>query len=160
MAIEERIDKLNQIKSDVIDKINNLASTSMKDLEINDIDLDRALIDTPKLFSKYNNMYTDEMVNFRTLIVQKDKVFLERQKWMMGKQTNKYYADYGTFNEKVLKSELDIYMKVDPIYSLLNEIVSLQKIYIDSIEKICSEVKNRGYHIKSVIEWRKFTSGA
>lgn len=158
--LEERIEKLNGIKDDIIKKMNKLKEDSLKDLEIQDFDLDTASLKTPVLFGKYNNLYSDEAANFRSLLKAKDKVFVERSKFLLGKQNNKYYSDYGLQPEKILKSELDIYIKVDPIYSIMNEIVSLQKIYVDSIEKITKEITGRGYHIKAAIDWRKFTSGA
>jgi hypothetical protein len=156
---QEKVDNLNSLKDELMQRFNEIKEVSAKDMEIDDIDLDAESLRTPKLYSKYNNMYSDELIKLRQLYSMKEKINIERWKWLSGKQTNKYYADYGVPNEKVLKGDLDMYLKSDSIYIAINEVVGLQKLITDMLEKTCKEISNRGFHIKSAIDWRRFCSG-
>lgn len=158
-ALEKRIEQITDITKQVNETIKEIKESSDKDLEIDECDLDSEALRTPKLYSKYNNMYTDELVKLKRLFQSKEKTHLERYKYYLGKQTNKYYSEYGQFNEKVLKTEIETYMKADPIMVELNILISTQKVLADMLERICKEISNRGYHIKSAIEWRRFQVG-
>lgn len=156
---QEKIDNLNALKQELLERLDQIKESSSADMVIDDMDLDSESLRTPKLYSLYNNMYSDELVRLRQLYSMKEKIYLERWKYFTGKQTNKYYSDFGVPNEKVLKGDLEMYIKADGIYIAMNEIIGIQRLVTDKLEKICKEISNRGFHIKSAIDWRRFVSG-
>jgi len=105
-------------------------------------------------------VFTDETITLKNLYSFKEKTKLERWKYWMGKQTDKYYAENGLQHEKILKSDVDKYMAADDKLELVNDVVTRQKALVDYVEKVMKEIGNRGFHIKSIIEWRRFTSGS
>lgn len=152
--------QLEDMKDTIMERLEGIKVEADKDLEIDDIDLDRALLDTPKLHAKWLSYFTDETMNLKDLYGLKEKVKLERWKYWMGKQSDQYYAKNGLVHDKILKSDVDKYLAADDKVSIVNDIIAAQKGLVDYTEKVLKEIGNRGFHIKSIIDWRRFTSGA
>lgn len=160
MKISEKETELfNAMSESIKDKLNKIKTESEKDLEIDDTELDSEVLKTPKLYSRYLNKYTDEVIVLKDFYSMKDKFKLERWKYYSGTQTDKYYAENGIFHEKILKSDIDKYLDADPKMKAINDLIALQKTLCDHIEKVMKEISNRNFHIKAAIEWRRFTSG-
>lgn len=60
----------------------------------------------------------------------------------------------------VIKSEIPMYLEGDKDIINLNLKMSYQQEKIDLLQSIIKSLNNRGYNIKSAIDWIKFTSGA
>ncbi len=155
---DEVKEQLEDLKTSIIERLDALKQEADKDLEIDDIDLDRALLDTPKIHSKWLSYFTDETMNLKELYGFKEKVKFERWKYYMGKSSDKTYAK-EPLHEKILKTDVDKYLSADEKLSLINDIIATQKALADYIEKVMKEIGNRGFHIKSILDFRKFSSG-
>lgn len=160
MINEQVKEDLLELKSELKQTLEKIKTDSDKDLEIDDIDLDRAVLDTPKLHNKYNALFTDATLNLKELYAFKEKIKLERWKYWGGKQSDKYYAANGLVHEKILKGDLEKYLSADDKLILVNDIVSTQKAICDYLERCIKEIQSRNFHIKAAIDWRKFTSGS
>lgn len=152
--------QLEELKQSIRYNLEDIKKEADKDLEIDEFDLDAALLEIPKLHGKWLSTFTDETVILKDLYGFKERVKLERWKYYQGKQTDKYYAENGIVHEKILKSDLDKYLGADDKLTLVNEVVTMQKALVDYIEKTMKEIGNRGFHIRSIIDWRRFTSGS
>lgn len=153
-------EQFDDIKSSIQDRLQQVKDMASSDLEIDEFDLDKALLDIPKLHTKWLTMFTDETINLKELYGFKEKIRLERWKYWQGKQDDQYYSKYGLLHEKILKSDIDKYLASDEKLTLVNDIVTLQKALVDFIERTLKELGNRGFHVKSIIDWRRFSSGA
>ena len=60
----------------------------------------------------------------------------------------------------VIKSEIPMYLEGDKDIINLNLKISYQQEKIDLLQSIIKSLNNRGYNIKSAIDWIKLTSGA
>lgn len=60
----------------------------------------------------------------------------------------------------VIKSEIPMYLEGDKDIINLNLKISYQQEKIDLLQSIIKSLNNRGFNIKSAIDWIKFTSGA
>lgn len=160
MVSESAKQQLVEIRDQIGARLGELKVEANQDLEIDEFNLDSSLIDVPKLHGKWLSVYTEEMVTLKNLYTFKEKTKLERWKYWMGKQTDKYYAENGIQHEKIMKSDVDKYMAADEKLELVNEVVTMQKALVDYVEKVMKEIGNRGFHIKSIIDWRRFTSGS
>ena len=139
--IEEFKTNVQKLKDDVIQSIESIKEQSSIDLTIDDVDLDAEVLRIPKIYSKYLNLYTDQSITLKDLMVYKDKIKMERWKYYSGKQTEKYQAEHGVMHEKVIKSDIDMYLASDEKYSLISDLVNTQKIYVDMIEKVMKGVQ-------------------
>lgn len=153
-------EQFDEIQSSIQDRLQQVKDMASSDLEIDEFDLDKALLDIPKLHTKWLTMFTDETINLKELYGFKEKIRLERWKYWQGKQDDQYYAKYGLLHEKILKSDIDKYLASDPKLTMVNDIVTLQKALVEFIERTLKELGNRGFHVKSIIDWRRFSSGA
>lgn len=160
MVSEKAKTQLIEIREQIDSRLESLKASAETDLEIDEFDLDKALIATPKLHSKWLSIFTDETITLKNLYSFKEKTKLERWKYYVGKQTDKYYAENGIQHENILKSDVDKYLSADEKLELVNDIVTRQKALVDFVEKVMKEIGNRGFHIKSIIDWRRFTSGS
>lgn len=137
-------------------KIKDLA---VKDVQIDEISPDSTLVNLPKLKSKWSVMLSDETIALKDLYTFKENVRFERWKYYNGKQTDQYIAANGVLHEKILKSDIDKYMAADVKLSLLNTVISIQKEKVDFIERTLKDIGDCGFHIRGIIDWRKYVSG-
>ncbi|MDX1532708.1 MAG: recombination mediator protein UvsY [Nitrosopumilaceae archaeon] len=152
-------DDLTSLLDDLQDNFVKLVEITENDVEIDDDCLDEEALKIPKLHQKYSVKLGKEMVNLTKISHLQKKIYMERWKYYNGKQTDKYYAKYGIMNEKILKSDIDKYLAADNRLSIANQILEVQKQIVNYLERIIKDLTNRGFHIKSCIEWRKFEAG-
>lgn len=150
---------LIEIKESSKQKLINIKSESQKDLEIDEFDIDGAVLKTPKLLSKYNDIFTDETITLKDLYSFKEKAKLERWKYWSGKQSDQYYQNNGIVHEKILKTDIEKYMNADEKLILINDIITIQKAIVDHLERTIKEIQSRNFHCKVAVEWRKFQAG-
>lgn len=152
--------QLTDLKKAILEDLETVSQMAEKDLEIDQIDLDKSLLQVPKLQSKWSKLLADETLVLKDLYAFKENVKLERWKYYNGKQTDQYIAQNGIIHEKILKTDIDKYLAADVKLTLVNEAVSAQKEKVDFIERTLKELTNRGFHVRSIIDWRRFVSGA
>lgn len=156
--LDEKIKTYTSLRDDIIDDLNK--SKEENDTDINEFDLDSESLRTPKLYNKYLNKYSDLSLQLNRLNDVRSKVYIERWKYYLGKQTSKYYADHGPFNEAINRTDVDIYLKSDDLLCLVDDCLHIMKQHLQYIERTMKEISNRGYHIKTAVEWRRFQSGS
>jgi hypothetical protein len=160
MMLSENMKKdLTEMRDGLKDILNEIKEASNDDLNIDDTDLDHAVISTPRLHMKYNQLFTDHTLTLKELYGFREKVKLERWKYWMGKQTDQYYNTHGVVHEKILKTDVDMYMAADEKMLLISEIVGVQKGIVDYLERCIKEIQTRNFHCKVAVDWRRFTQG-
>lgn len=130
-----------------------------KDLEIDSMDLDDESLRTPKLHTKYTTMLTRESTKLKRIMSEYDRYYLDRWKYYLGKQTDAYYEKHGYFHEKILKTDVDKYLKADKLLAKAQQMVKDQEELVSLIESTIKEINRRSFHIKNAVEWRKFCAG-
>ena len=64
-----------------------------------------------------------------------------------------------SFNIKLLKPDVDKYIKADEDMIKLEQKVTYVQSVVDYLDRTVKIISNRGFQIKNAIDWRKFTSG-
>lgn len=154
-----KLDDLAYLDVSIDKEYDQLKETISDDLDIDDMSLDSESLKTPRLYSKYLFTYTESLNKLRKIQDIQSKVKLERWRYYVGKQSTLYYKEHGQVHDKILKSDVDMYMNADDYVISITAIFDKQKRLCDLLEKTLKEINQRSYHIKSVIEWRKFESG-
>tara|TARA_Y100000004_G_scaffold145231_1_gene165658 strand:+ start:410 stop:838 length:429 start_codon:yes stop_codon:yes gene_type:complete len=138
-----------------LDELQNLAD---KDLKINEEELDLESLKTPQLHNKYCKFHS----KYKNLlkVSEQDLARITREKWeyYTGKADPSVYQS-KPFNLKILKQDVDKYIKSDPDVNKLEQKVTYIQETVDYLEKTIKLISNRGFTIKNAIDWRKFTSG-
>ena len=70
---EKEAETFASIEKTIRDKILETKTKAEKDLEIDETDLDREVLRTPKLYISYLNRYTDELAVLKDLNSMKDR---------------------------------------------------------------------------------------
>ena len=135
-----------------------LQALAEKDLKINDTELDLELLKTPQLHNKYMKFH-NQYVNLLKKAEQ-DLARLTREKWeyYTGKADPSVYQQ-KPFNIKLLKPDVDKYLKSDDELIKLEQKVTYVQSVVDYLDRTVKIISNRGFQIKNAIDWKKFTSG-
>ena len=137
------------------DELQQLAE---KDLKIDNLALDLESLKTPALHNKwmkFHNQYTNLLKQAET-----DLARLTREKWeyYTGKADPSVYQE-KPFNLKLLKQDVDKYLKSDDEIIKLEQKVTYISSIVDYLDRTIKLISNRGFQIKNAIDWQKFTSG-
>ena len=129
-----------------------------RDIKIDDTELDLESIRTPQLHNKYLKQYTKYSLQLKK--VRDDYKYLHRVKWeyYTGKADPSVYQ-IKPFNIKLLKPDVDKYIKADEDMIKLEQKVTYVQSVVDYLDRTVKIISNRGFQIKNAIDWRKFTSG-
>jgi hypothetical protein len=135
-----------------------LQQLAEKDLKINDTELDLESLKTPALHNKYSK-YHNQYVNLLKKAEQdRDRLIREKWEYYTGKSDPSVYQR-KPFNLKILKQDVDKYLKADDEINKLEQKVTYIQSVVDYLDKTIRIISNRTFQIKNAIEWRKFTSG-
>ena len=138
--------------------LEQLQELADKDLKINDTELDLESLKTPQL----HNKYLKHLTKFKLLLTraQDDFTRIKKDKWeyYTGKADPAVYQE-KPFNLKVLRQDVDKYIKSDPEVNKLEQKVTYIETTVDYLEKTLKIISNRTFTIKNAIDWRKFTAG-
>ena len=129
-----------------------------KDLKIDNEHLDTESLKNQEIKAKYlDHKSRYELLLFRA---KGDYKRMYREKWEYygGKADAKIYAT-KPFDLKVLKTDLAVYITSDEeIINAENKVGYLETV-VDYIKGVIKSVDNRGWDIKSAIDWKKFEAG-
>ena len=108
--------------------------------------------------NKYLNHYTDISQIKTSLEFEIRKLVKEKREYYSGEADAKVYAA-KPFGSRLSSSEMKTYLESD------DDIINIEaKIkYLDQmlywLDQVMKQVSNRGFQIKSAIEWEKFVNG-
>ena len=116
----------------------------------------------PQLHDKYLKIYIDERIKLKSLEFELSKMVRLKNDYYSGRMAQEDLEKLGwePFLGKILKGEIHSYLEADEdVFRIKTKIVMMEeKInYLDSIVKM---INNRGFQIKSAIDWIKFKSGS
>ena len=131
------------------------------DREIDITELANESVRIPQIHDKYLKIYIDERIRLKGLQFELTKLVRLKTDYYAGKLTQEELEKLGweQFLNRLLKNEISTYIEAeeDVIKSKKNIVLIEEKCYyLDSIIKMIS---NRGFQIKSAIDWIKYKSG-
>ena len=138
--------------------LDELQAKAEKDLTIDDTELDLESLKTPQLHSQYLKTYSTYALMLKK--AEGDHSQLHLKKWLFytGKAEPQEYKDKN-FDLKVLRQDVDKYIKSDSDVNKLEQKVTYIETTVDYLEKTLKIISNRTFTIKNAIDWKKFTSG-
>ena len=127
-----------------LEELQNLAD---KDLKINDTELDLESLKTPQLHNKYSKYYN----KYKNLlkVAEQDLARITREKWeyYTGKADPSVYQE-KPFHLKLLKQDVDKYLKSDDEIIKLEQKVTYIGSIVDYLDRTIKLISNRGFQIK------------
>ena len=141
-------------------KLDELLEMWKKDAEVDRTEPGKALLDIPKLHSKYLNILT------RHKLLQKESEFkysrMKKIKWeyYTGKMDQDDLAKYGWDPfPYTLKSDLNIYFESDEDLNKLEAQKILHEQIVDTCQSILKELNSRTFQLRDFIAWERFIQG-
>lgn len=147
------------MKESLLTKFEEMQIKVAEDIAIDEVRLDDESLRTPKLHNRWLSELSEAAYSLKQYKNHQKKLFLERWKYWMGKQTDQYYAQYGIVHDKVIKADLDKYLEADDFLIEMTEIIEVQSQVVDFLEHTTKQIAFRGNAIRNAIDWRKFESG-
>lgn len=143
-------------------KIEALFEEWNKDSIIDDINLDTASLDVPKLHAKYLRIFFDDKMRMQKY--EADFQVLKREKYV-------FYTEGHTQETRdkgwelpprgaIIKSEVQIYLDSDPDIITASLKLSQQKEKVAVLKDIISNINYRHITIKNVMDYRKWSQGS
>jgi hypothetical protein len=133
-----------------------------KDSEIDMTELAQESIKIPKLHHKYFQVYSSEKMLLRKYEADMKSLKLAKYEFYTqgpSKETQEKGWELPA-RGMILKQEMPMYLDGDRDLIDLSLKIGYQQEKIELLESIIKSLTNRGFQIKSAIDWNKFTMGA
>jgi hypothetical protein len=143
-------------------KLEDIYEEWKKDSDIDKTELGDEALKIPKLHHKYYQMFTHERLLLRKYEADFKNLKLSKYEFYTMGPTEES-RDKGwqlPARGMILKSDLPMYMEADKDIVDMSLRIGMQQEKIELLESIIKSLVNRGFQIKSAIEWTKFTMGA
>ena len=143
-------------------KIEEIYTEWDKDSDIDTTDLGNESIKIPKLHNKYYKLYTNEKLLLRKHEAELKALKLAKYEfYTQGPSAETRDLGWSMPSRgMILKQEMPMYMEGDKEIIALSLKIGLQQEKVELLESIIKSLVNRGFQIKSSIDWHKFTMGA
>ncbi len=115
----------------------------------------------PRLHSKYLRMLSEERIKLKKYESDYKKLFRIKHEYYRGDLDKDTLKEMGWIQNplKILRQDLDMYIQQDDDIIDISNRVALQKEKISLIESVMQQINNRGYQVKSIIDWERFKEG-
>ena len=131
------------------------------DLAIDRTELEAESARTPQIHNKYLRLFTDTRNYLHSLRLEKSR--MKKFKWLYynGKLSQEELENKGLepFQHKVLKTDLATFFDADDDLQKLDAKILMNQEVEKYLEIVLSQISNRQWTIRNMIEWLKFTNG-
>lgn len=142
-------------------KLEEIQTLWDKDSDINPAALDSALLDIPKLHAKYYRIYIDERNKLSIMKSKLTALALDKFEFFTQGETKETREKGWNLPARgvLLKQDADRYIETDSdvVNATIN--VGIQTEKVEFLKSIIGSLRDRGFNIKSAIEFLKFTNG-
>lgn len=124
--------------------------------------LERQISDVPKLHSKYLRMLSGEKMTLRKMEEERKQLVKLKHDYFLGILSEDELKANGwePSRLKILKSDMSMHIEADDDIIKMNLRLAMQQEKVDVLEQIIRHISNRGFLIKSMIDWQRFQVGA
>ena len=126
---------------------------------IDELRIEFELLRIPQIQSRFMNMFTRQSIALRRLQGEYDSLKKDRVHYYLGKAPDAEYVK-DRLDIKVLKTDLDLYLAADPVLTAKSLALQEQKLAVEALEKFLSSLRQRGYDLKTAVDYMKFKAGA
>lgn len=139
-------------------KLEEIMSLCGDVLQIDETNLSKSSIDTPKLYGRLLNVRAQESMRLKQHESNMRKMLLDKREYYLGRADPSVYKQ-KPFDLKILKSEVDGYIGSDDEVIRLRDLIELQQEKIGMLENAMKMTLQRTYLIKNAIEFQKLMGG-
>lgn len=139
----------------------SLFSEWEKDAEIDKTDLANEALKIPKLHHKYYRLLVTEKSRLKKLESEYKKLRLEKTEFFTQGHDDETRAKGWKLPAKgiIIKSDIPMYLDADQDLIDVSLQIGIQQEKVEFLESIIKTLNNRGYIIKTAVEFIRFTMG-
>ena len=122
-------------------------------------DLGNIALNIPYLHNKYLNYFSDLTESKISKELQLRHVVKQKREYYSGEADAKVYAEkpFGTSIKTAEK--MKTYLEGDEDILVLEAEIKYTEIVLNYLDSVMRQITNRGFQIKSAIDWEKFING-
>lgn len=141
-------------------KIEDLFEEWKKDSEIDKTELGDEALKIPKLHHKYFQYYINEKMLLRKYESEFKRLKLDKYEFYTQGPNEETPSNWKLPPRgMILKSDIPMYMDSDKEIIDMSLKIGFQQEKIEFLDSILKSLNNRGYNIKTAVDWIKFTNG-
>lgn len=143
-------------------KIEEIYEMWAKDCDIDSTNLSSESANIPKLHNKYFRIYMEEGMKLRKMRGDYKKLKLLKEQYYRGELDASELKEYGWKPQplKILRQDIPIHIDADDDIIDVSLKIGMQEEKVNYLEAIIKMINNRGFQIKSIIDWERFRTGA
>lgn len=143
-------------------KLSDIQQQWSVDCEVDDTSLDQESLKLPNLHSKYLSYWNEENLNYKKWKSHYYILYKKKWEYYSGKMDEDALEQEGwePFQLKILKQDIEIYLKGDKDIIDIQSKIDYTKQKIDALDQIIKSISNRGYLIKNAIDFMRFQMGS
>lgn len=138
--------------------IEEIEEIATKDMKIDKSELAIAALRVPMIHHKYLKIQNSEVFLLKKFMFDYDTLYKNRVQFYMGKADPKVYKE-EPFDLKVLRSDVDMYIRADQKIQTLRGKIILQEQKVEYLRQIIIELGKRNWAIKNAIDFIKYQNG-
>lgn len=143
-----------------MNKIDELLEMWRQDADIDRTEPGKALLDIPKLHSKYLNILSRHRLLVKEAEFKYNKMKKVKWEYYTGKMDNDTLKHYGWEPFPfILKSDITTYLDSDEDLNKFLANKAMHEEIVDVCNAILKELNNRAWELRSFIDWEKFIQG-
>ena len=139
-------------------KLSELIEMIQEDSLLDYAALDAESLKIPYLHGKWYPIFIEEAKLHKRISNEYKALKKEKMEYYLGRCEDKVYEE-KPLQLKVMRSDLDVYMDADPELAALDDKMDTQKRKVEMLESFLKSLNNRGFNIKSAIDFMKFKNG-
>jgi hypothetical protein len=142
-------------------KLEDIYTEWEQDANIDRSELGNEVLRIPKLHHKYFKIFTNERLILRKYEVELKQLKLEKHEFFTMGPTEETHARGWRLppQGKILRSDVNNYIEADKDVVNITLKIGIQQEKLELLESIIKSLTNRGFNIKSAIEFEKFKVG-
>lgn len=143
-------------------RIEEIVQEWSKDCEIDVTNVSVESAEIAKMHNKYYQMYMQESMRLRKLKTDYKQLLKLKTEYYRGELTMEELRerDWEPQPLKILKQDIPLYIDSDQQMIDTSLKIGMQEEKVNYLENIIKMISNRGFQIKSIIDWERFRTGA
>jgi hypothetical protein len=133
-----------------------------KDGEIDQHNISNESANIPKLHNKYFQIYMQEGLKLKKLKADYKAFFKLKTEYYKGELDMEEMREYGwePLPLKILRQDIPTYVDADQDIINKSLRIGYQESMVDYLESIIKQITNRGFQLKTIVDWERFRTGA
>ena len=142
-------------------KLDEIHDMWAKDNEVSIAQFDQSINAVPLMHAKYLRIMSTEKMTLRKMEEDRCELIKLKHDWFRGTLSSDELKEHGWEPNRlsILKSDIPMHMDADKDIINLNLKLAMQQEKVDVLEQIIRHISNRGYLLKTMLDWEKFKVG-